>query len=371
MNAALGQSLAHIQRYSSTTIPATFNKQSNNLLIGNNNIANQLTSNSSSSASSISSQFAIPTQHNQQVLNYHQPQQQMKGVGGTGQQQQQQQEMALNLSRQPHPTQMAKTIAQQPQQQQPLLESLMHSVPNATSTPNPIQQQQQHINQDIFTNLFLKFDPTQFLVPKKDQLQFIFNNSGNAVGVSGATVAGGVGQSGPGAPNTVIQFVQPVSQGKSGQQGSHQTAAGTFVQAQQLQQPHFQIVQQQQHPNMQTAQLQQQQQIYIQQQQQQHIYQQQQQPQHQQQQQQFNGVRGGSMQGQMLTAQSATGMSTNSSNIKAMHQQQQQQQQQDEDSNSSDDANSTLGGNPHEKPYKCSQCFKLFRKKVMIIIKLI
>ena len=43
--------------------------------------------------------------------------------------------------------------------------------PAATSTPNPIQQQQQQqqnilSNQDIITNLFLKFDPVQLLQQK-------------------------------------------------------------------------------------------------------------------------------------------------------------------------------------------------------------
>ena len=55
----------------------------------------------------------------------------------------------------------------------PLIETLAQSTPAATSTPNPIQQQQQTIlNQDIINNLFLKFDPANFF-PKKDQLSLI------------------------------------------------------------------------------------------------------------------------------------------------------------------------------------------------------
>ena len=63
---------------------------------------------------------------------------------------------------------------QQSQQQPALIESLVQSVPNATSTPNPIQQQQQH---DIFANLLLKFDPTSFFQKKHTVSEQIFNVS--------------------------------------------------------------------------------------------------------------------------------------------------------------------------------------------------
>ncbi len=71
--------------------------------------------------------------------------------------------------------------------QNPMIESLAQSTPAATSTPNPIQQQQQNlINQDIITNLFLKFDPVQ-LLQQKDQLSLIAStlaasNSSNQTG---------------------------------------------------------------------------------------------------------------------------------------------------------------------------------------------
>lgn len=64
----------------------------------------------------------------------------------------------------------------------PLIESLVQSTPAATSTPNPIQQQQQSVlNQDIITNLFLKFDPASFFPSsKKDQLSLIASTLANA-----------------------------------------------------------------------------------------------------------------------------------------------------------------------------------------------
>jgi hypothetical protein len=61
------------------------------------------------------------------------------------------------------------------QQQPALIESLVQSVPNATSTPNPIQQQQQQ--QDIFTNLLLKFDPSSFFHKKNNMSDQLFNVS--------------------------------------------------------------------------------------------------------------------------------------------------------------------------------------------------
>jgi len=60
------------------------------------------------------------------------------------------------------------------QQQPALIESLVQSVPNATSTPNPIQQQQQ---QDIFTNLLLKFDPSSLFHKKNGMSDQLFNVS--------------------------------------------------------------------------------------------------------------------------------------------------------------------------------------------------
>lgn len=65
-------------------------------------------------------------------------------------------------------------ITNQQQNQPALIESLVQSVPNATSTPNPIQQQQQH---DIFANLLLKFDPTSFFHKKNAMSDQIFNVS--------------------------------------------------------------------------------------------------------------------------------------------------------------------------------------------------
>jgi hypothetical protein len=58
-------------------------------------------------------------------------------------------------------------------EQNPIIETLIQSSPAATSTPNPIQQQQQNLlNQDIITNIFFKFDPIQ-LLQQKDQLNLI------------------------------------------------------------------------------------------------------------------------------------------------------------------------------------------------------
>ena len=51
-------------------------------------------------------------------------------------------------------------------QEQPALnETLVQTVPTATSTPNPIQQHQQ----EIFTNILLKFDPTSLFQKKVAQ----------------------------------------------------------------------------------------------------------------------------------------------------------------------------------------------------------
>ena len=73
---------------------------------------------------------------------------------------------------------------------------IQQALPNATSTPNPIQQHQmqQHqqnqqqatlINQDLFANLFLKLDANNLFPKNKDQLSFILNQNPN--NPSGAT----------------------------------------------------------------------------------------------------------------------------------------------------------------------------------------
>jgi hypothetical protein len=65
-------------------------------------------------------------------------------------------------------------------EQNPIIETLIQSSPAATSTPNPIQQQQQNLlNQDIITNIFFKFDPIQ-LLQQKDQLNLIATTLGSS-----------------------------------------------------------------------------------------------------------------------------------------------------------------------------------------------
>lgn len=113
-------------------------------------------------------------QHLQSMQQQQQHQHQLQQQQSHFQQQQAfqnnfQAEMALNLSRQNN---MSQPL------QQPLLDSLNQTAPTATSTPNPTQQQQNILNQDLITNLLFKFDPSSFF-PKKEQLSLIFNNNNN------------------------------------------------------------------------------------------------------------------------------------------------------------------------------------------------
>jgi hypothetical protein len=97
-------------------------------------------------------------------------------------QQNKQNQMVLNLIQRSSNSANPVNLGLNQQQLQPanLIDSLVQNSgpPNATSTPNPIQQQHM-VSQDLFANLLLKFDPTGGFFPKKDQLSVIFNNNTN------------------------------------------------------------------------------------------------------------------------------------------------------------------------------------------------
>jgi hypothetical protein len=293
-------------------------------------------------------------------------------------------------SKQQHNQAIGPTLLSSGQLTAALIDPFAQTLPNATSTPNPIQQQnisqlplqlqnqqqhqqsnqrfapnqvqmqhhqQQHqhqhqqpqqLNQDIFTNLLLKFDPTNFFT-NKDQISLLFNNNQGSQ-PSANLVVTNQNAANLNDFNNLINSAAQINRkstqsninvsGNNNQQ-QHQFLNHQLQQQQQQQQQFF-------NPNMAF-----QQQFQMQQHQQQQQYQPQQILNNQQQhpQQMMFNQSGISQQNNNRTNNKQKS-SINNSNTNGLN----------DSSGSENDAEHSA--NSGEKPYKCSQCFKTFRKKV-------